>query len=123
MTFCLSASVTGFVIRGQGQTVFILGVIGVPSPFSFLPKSGFGLFFQNSFTNQAFGLCCEAMIMALAVISRTRWIQRELTQSVETQKTLVEGQNKVLEETVAELTKELAEQHQELDQANQLVVG
>jgi len=105
------------------RTVFILGVIGVPSPFSFLPKSGFGLFFQNSFTNQAFGLCCEAMIMALAVISRTRWIQRELTQSVETQKTLVEGQNKVLEETVAERTKELAEQHQELDQAHQLVVG
>jgi serine phosphatase RsbU (regulator of sigma subunit) len=63
------------------------------------------------------------MIMALAVISRTRWIQRELTQSVEIQKTLVEGQNKVLEETVAERTKELAEQHQKLDQAHQLVVG
>jgi serine phosphatase RsbU (regulator of sigma subunit) len=46
-----------------------------------------------------------------------------LTQSVETQKTLVEGQNKVLEETVAERTKELAEQHQKLDQAHQLVVG
>ena len=61
--------------------------------------------------------------MALAVISRNVWIQKELAKSIDVQKTLIEGQNKVLEETVAERTKELAEQHQELDQAHQLVVG
>jgi serine phosphatase RsbU (regulator of sigma subunit) len=68
--------------------------------------------------------------MALAVVSRNVWIQKELAKSIDAQKTLVEGQNKVLEETVAERTKELAEtareleaQHQELDEAHQLVVG
>jgi serine phosphatase RsbU (regulator of sigma subunit) len=51
------------------------------------------------------------------------WIQKELTKSVDLQRTLVEQQNKVLEETVKERTKELAEQHQALDEAHQLVVG
>jgi serine phosphatase RsbU (regulator of sigma subunit) len=60
-----------------------------------------------------------------------------LAKSIDAQKTLVEGQNKVLEETVAERTKELTKstkelaetareleaQHQELDEAHQLVVG
>jgi serine phosphatase RsbU (regulator of sigma subunit) len=68
--------------------------------------------------------------MALAVVSRNVWIQKELAKSIDAQKTLVEGQNKILEETVTERTKELAEtareleaQHQELDEAHQLVVG
>ena len=39
------------------------------------------------------------------------------------QKTLVENQNRVLEATVAERTRELAEQHQQLDHAHQVVVG
>ena len=102
---------------------FMLGIAGFQSPFSFLPQSGFGLFFQNTNTNQAFGVCCEAMIMALAVISRTRWLQQELANSIQSQNELMANQNKVLEHTVAARTKELAEQHQELDEAHQLVVG
>jgi len=102
---------------------FMLGVAGFQSPFSFLPQSGFGLFFQNTNTNQAFGVCCEAMIMALAVISRTRWLQQELANSIQTQNDLMTNQNKVLEETVALRTNELAQQHQALDEAHQLVVG
>ena len=102
---------------------FMLGIAGFQSPFSFLPTSGFGLFFQNTNTNQAFGVCCEAMIMALAVISRTRWLQQELANSIQSQNDLMANQNKLLEHTVAERTKELAEQHQALDQAHQLVVG
>ena len=102
---------------------FMLGIAGFQSPFSFLPPSGFGLFFQNTNTNQAFGVCCEAMIMALAVISRTRWLQQELANSILSQNNLMANQYKVLEHTVAERTKELAEQHQALDEAHQLVVG
>jgi len=102
---------------------FMLGVAGFQSPFSFLPQSGFSLFFQNTNTNQAFGVCCEAMIMALAVISRTRWLQQELANSIQTQNDLMTNQNKVLEETVALRTNELAQQHQALDEAHQLVVG
>ena len=63
------------------------------------------------------------MIMALAVISRTRWLQQELANSIQSQNDLMANQNKVLEHTVAERTKELAEQHQALDEAHQLVVG
>ena len=101
---------------------FMLGIAGFQSPFSFLPQSGFGLFFQNTNTNQAFGVCCEAMIMALAVISRTRWLQQELANSIQSQNELMANQNKVLEHTVAERTKELAEQHQALDSAHQMVL-
>jgi serine phosphatase RsbU (regulator of sigma subunit) len=78
---------------------------------------------QNTNVSQSIALCAEALIMALAVISRNVWIQKELAKSIDVQKTLVEEQNKVLEETVAARTKELAEQHQDLDEAHQLVVG
>ena len=68
--------------------------------------------------------------MSLAVVARNNWIQDELNKSLAAQKTLaedqkalVENQNKVLEETVAERTKKLETQHQELDEAHQLVVG
>lgn len=105
------------------RSVFLLGILGIPSPFSFLPSSGFGLFFQNSFTNQSFGVCCEALIMALAVISRTRMLQEELANSIQARSDLMANQNKVLEETVELRTRELAQQHQALDETHQLVVG
>ena len=102
---------------------FMLGIAGFQSPFSFLPQEGFGLFFQNTNTNQAFGVCCEALIMALAVISRTRWLQTELASNIQKQKNLLDNQNKLLEKTVQERTIELQEQHKELDQAHQLVLS
>lgn len=105
------------------RLIFVTGLMGYPSIFSYLPESGFSYLLQNSNVSQAIGLCSEALIMALAVISRNVWIQKELAKSLDAQKVLVEGQNKVLEETVAARTKELEAQHQELDEAHQLVVG
>jgi serine phosphatase RsbU (regulator of sigma subunit) len=117
--FWLLASIPYFVFR----LIFVAGLMGYPSVFSYLPESGISYLLQNTNVSQSIALCAEALIMALAVISRNVWIQKELAQSIDVQKTLVEGQNKVLEETVAERTKELAEQHQKLDETHQLVVG
>jgi len=117
--FWLVASIPYFVFR----LIWIAGLMGYPSVFSYLPESGISYLLQNTNVSQSIALCAEALIMALAVVSRNVWIQKELAKSIDVQKTLVEGQNKVLEETVAERTKELAEQHQELDEAHQLVVG
>jgi hypothetical protein len=50
--------------------IFLSGFMGVPSVSRFLPESGFGVLLQNSITLQAFGMCAEALIMALAVVSR-----------------------------------------------------
>ncbi len=61
--------------------------------------------------------------MALAVVSRTRWLQEELAINLKAQQELVEGQNRILEATVAERTAELASQHKELDEAHQMLVG
>ncbi len=105
------------------RSIFILGLAGVPSPFTLMEPVGIGFLMQNSNVAQAIGLCCEAIIMALAVISRTRWLQVQLAQNMEAQKALVENQNRVLEATVAERTRELAEQHSELDKTHQLVVS
>lgn len=105
------------------RLIFVTGLMGYPSVFSYLPESGFSYLLQNSNVSQAIGLCSEALIMALAVVSRNTWIQTELAKSIEAQKVLVETQNKVLEDTVASRTKELQAQHQELDEAHQLVVG
>ena len=124
--FWMIAAVPYLIFR----LIFLSGFMGFPSVSSFLPESGFSVLLQNSNTFQAIGLCGEALIMALAVVSRNVWVQKELAKSIDAQKTLVEGQNKILEETVTERTKELAEtareleaQHQELDEAHQLVVG
>ncbi len=105
------------------RSIFILGLAGVPSPFSLLEPSGFGLLMQNSNTAQAIGLCCEALIMALAVVSRARWLQEQLAVNLKAQQELIEGQNRKLEATVAERTAELASQHKELDEAHQMLVG
>ena len=104
------------------RVTFMLGIAGF-QPFSFIEPQGFGLFFLNTNTNQALALCCEAMIMALAVISRTRWLQNELANSIQAQNDLMANQNKVLEDTVQQRTHELAQQHQALDEAHQLMMG
>jgi len=124
--FWLIASIPYFIFR----LIFIHGLMGYPSVFNYFPESGISYLLQSASVSQAIGLCSEALVMALAVVSRNVWIQKELAKSLAAQKTLaedqkalVENQNKVLEETVAERTKELAEQHQELDVSHQLVVG
>lgn len=105
------------------RSIFILGLAGVPSPFTLMEPVGIGFLMHNSNVAQAIGLCCEAIIMALAVISRTRWLQQQLAHNMEEQKLLVENQNRVLEATVTERTRELAEQHNELDKTHQLIVS
>ncbi len=97
------------------RSIVFLGLLNVPSPFSLLEKSGFGLFLQSSNTAQAFGLCAEAIIMAFAVITRNRWLQDELGQRIE-------KENHRLEQTVAERTRELLASKQELERQHEIVV-
>jgi len=94
------------------RTNFLLGIIGMPSLFSYLPDNAFGYFLKNPWTNQAFGVCLEAMIMGMAVFSRTRWLQKELTVSAQKQTELIEKQNLILEDTVAQRTHELSAKHE-----------
>ena len=105
------------------RTVFLLNVAGFPSPFQLLPDSGLAFFIKDPSTAQALGVSLEALIMALAVISRTRWLQDKLAAQMQEQKALVENQNRVLEATVAERTRELEAQHRELEETHQIVVG
>ncbi len=105
------------------RTVFLLNVAGLPSPFQLLPDTGLAYFIKEPSTAQALGVTLEALIMALAVISRTRWLQDKLAVQMQEQKALVENQNRVLEATVTERTRELAEQHRELEETHQIVVG
>ncbi len=105
------------------RTVFLLNVAGLPSPFQLLPDTGLAYFIKEPSTAQALGVTLEALIMALAVISRTRWLQDRLALQMQEQKALVENQNRVLEATVTERTRELAEQHRELEETHQIVVG
>ena len=105
------------------RTVFLLNVAGLPSPFLLLPDTGLAFFIKDAATAQALGVTLEALIMALAVISRTRWLQDKLAAQMQEQNELVENQNRVLEATVAERTRELEEQHRELEETHQIVVG
>jgi len=91
---------------------FLFGIIGLPTPFSYLPDQALGYFLKNPWTNQAFGVCLEALIMALAVISRARWLQSELTTSARKQTELIEQQNTILEAKVDERTQELSAKHE-----------
>jgi serine phosphatase RsbU (regulator of sigma subunit) len=68
------------------------------------------------------GVCAEALIMAMAVISKTRWLQQELSQKIQAQKEMVETQNLVLESTVAERTRELVDSKAALEQQHEVVV-
>ncbi len=102
--------------------IFFLGLINVPSPFTLLPKTGFGFFIQNPNTAQAIGVCCEALIMALAVFSKNRWLQQELKENIQAQAELMQNQNQVLEATVAERTRELADSMAQVEQQHEMVV-
>jgi serine phosphatase RsbU (regulator of sigma subunit) len=124
--FLLIAIIPYLVFR----TIYVLGLAGIPSPFTLMEPKGLGLLLQDSNVAQAIGICSEALIMALAVIGRTRWLQTQLARNIQAQKTLVENQNRLLEETVQTRTQELqvrtdelAQQHEALDKAHRLVVS
>ncbi|MEB3213514.1 MAG: 7TM-DISM domain-containing protein, partial [Leptolyngbyaceae bacterium] len=91
---------------------FLFGIIGIPSPFQYLPDYGFGYILKNPWTNQAFGVCMEALIMALAVISRARWLQSELNLAAQKHTEVVQQQNVLLEAKVKERTQELQQKHE-----------
>ena len=103
------------------RSIFIFGIAGVPSPFEILPDSGIGFFLRNPNTSQAFGLCCEALIMALAVLSRSKQLQVALEENIRGQKKTVENQNRVLEFTVEKRTQELQKKNLQLENTHQLV--
>ncbi len=105
------------------RSLFLLGVVGLPSPVASLPDVGVFFQLKDSNSMQGFGVVCEALIMALAVVARSRWLQDELTKSMQSQQELVSTQNRVLEATVQERTRELAEQHRELEEVHQFVVS
>ena len=117
--FFLIGAIPYFLFR----LIFVAGLLGMPLIFSLLPQSGISYLLQNNFVSQAMVLCCEAIIMALAVVSRNKWIQEELVETQESQKQLIANQNKVLEATVAERTQELLEQHRALDASHQVILS
>jgi len=91
---------------------FVFGTYGFPTIFQYLPDQGLGYFLKNPWTNLAFGICMESLIMALAVINRARWLQLELNQSSKRQTALVEQQNLLLETKVEERTQELRQKQE-----------
>ncbi len=105
------------------RIIFLLSTfLQVPSPFSFMEPSGIGLFLQNTNTAQAVGICCEAVIMGLAVFSKNRWLQEELQRKMQAEAELVANQNQLLEATVKERTRELVESKADTERQHQLVV-
>ncbi len=100
-----------------------LGAVDIPSPFAGFEPQGLGALLRNRQSFVAIGASCEALIMAFAIISRTRFLNEQLKLSIETKKDFLESQNNLLETTVSERTKEIKEQHIALSHAHQLVVG
>jgi len=103
--------------------VFLLNLTGVVPINNYLPSSGLGLFVKGSFIAQAFAICLDAIIFNLGVQSRSRAIEKKLGVTVLAQKEAVENQNKILESTVEERTRELQTQHQALSETHNLVVS
>lgn len=103
--------------------VFLLNLMGVVPINNYLPSSGLGLFVKGSFIAQAFAICFDAIIFNLGVQSRSRAIEKKLGVTVQAQKEAVENQNKILESTVEERTRELQTQHQALSETHNLVVS
>ncbi len=91
------------------RSIFLSGWLGIPNPFNYLPQSGVGFFFQSSSTIQILGMFLESLIMALAVVARTKYLQDQLNQKIKEQKLLLDHQNIQLEDTVRKRTSELTE--------------
>lgn len=91
------------------------------SPFQYLPATGLGLVLKDSFFVQAFLICLPSIITSLSIQSRARGIEKRLRFTLVAQKEAAENQNKVLESTVLERTRELQAKHQALNAAHALV--
>lgn len=91
------------------------------SLFEQLPSTGLGLFLKDGFVLQAFAVCLPAIITSLSIQSRARGIERKLRVTLLAQKQAAEDQNRILESTVQERTRELQAQHQALNATHELV--
>ena len=98
----------------------VLSWFGMP-PLEGLPYAGVGLFLKDGFVWQTFAVCLPAIITSLSIQSRARGIEKKLRVTLLAQKEAVENQNRVLESTVQERTRELQAQHKALNEAHQLV--
>ena len=88
---------------------FLLTILGVQSPFSYLPDSGIKYFLNSQAVTQAVGLFLEAIFMSLVLAKRTKFLQDNLNENIQKQAEEAEKQQVVLEETVKERTSELEE--------------
>ena len=52
---------------------FLLTILGVQSPFSYLPDSGIKYFLNSQAVTQAVGLFLEAIFMSLVLAKRTKF--------------------------------------------------
>lgn len=87
----------------------MLNRLGTPI-FDHVPVSALGLFIQDQFVLQAFGICLPALITHLYIQARSRGIEKKLRVTLQAQKEAAESQNRILESTVQERTRELDEQ-------------
>lgn len=100
--------------------VSVLVFLGVPV-FDQLPSTGLALFVKDIYVLQALSICLPAMITHLSMQSRARGIEKRLQVAMVAQKEAVENQNKILESTVEDRTRELQAQHKALNIAHELV--
>ena len=108
--YFMVAAVPYFLFRA----IFLLSWVGIPSPFTLLPNHGLGLFFENSTAVMSLGICLEAIIMSLAVVGRMQFLQNELKDNALEKSQLIEEQKKGLEVVVAERTRELQSQNDQV---------
>ena len=94
---------------------FLLTILGVQSPFSYLPDSGIKYFLNSQAVTQAVGLFLEAIFMSLVLAKRTKFLQDNLNENIQKQAEEAEKQQVVLEETVKERTSELEEKSTALE--------
>ena len=100
--------IIGFLPYFVFRIFHLLGILGLNSPFSYLPDSGIQ-HFLNSQATQSLGLFLEAIIMSLVLAKRTKFLQDELNENIQEQADEAERQKIVLEETVQQRTSELQE--------------
>jgi class 3 adenylate cyclase len=94
---------------------FLLTILGIQSPFSYLPDSGIKYFLNSQAVTQAVGLFLEAIFMSLVLAKRTKFLQDNLNENIQKQAEEAEKQQVVLEETVKERTSELEEKSTALE--------
>ena len=94
---------------------FLLTILGVQPPFSYLPESGIKYFLNSQAVTQAVGLFLEAIFMSLVLAKRTKFLQDNLNENIQKQAEEAEKQQVVLEETVKERTSELEEKSTALE--------